>query len=169
MNRRDLAVRKFEPGDLRKMDIVADEKEEALRLEYFLGLLSRETPSLDNRIFCALATYGGEPLCVGGWLEVEPGIAEIFVIPDKRIFQHKFTFIRTCQIFVRFLEGLEWCQRIQTHSLPVKRIERWMKHLGFLYEAELKRYTEAGKDYKLWGRVKIDGTWGHLQNSEKPD
>lgn len=99
-------------------------------------------------------------VCLGGWIEIKPGVAETFVIPDAMgVKKFPKEFHRMVGLFIRQLEGLDWVKKIQTASVPVPRIEGWMKALKFRCGGDANSYTSSGKRYQLWSRVKVDGVW----------
>lgn len=158
MSHKNYYWRKYKRGDLQKLNMLDDEKEVALQSEDLIERIADQHDAA--RKFCGTAFWNGQILAIGGWVEIAPGICEGFFVPDKSALLHPIAFTRSFKRWIQYMEDLPWCHRIQSHSLPVKRISDFMTALGFLYEGRVKRYTES-EDYNLWSRVKIDGTWGH--------
>lgn len=148
--------RAFRASDLDRVELLDDEKQLIYDHADFLEGLAQVKA---ERTFCGIGFIGDQPLFIGGYYEVAPGVCQVFIIPDKGIYERPLLFILKVRHWLRQVERKTWCHRIQTFSLPLKRIDEWMVALGFLYEGTLNRYTESGQDYKLWSRVKIDGVW----------
>lgn len=152
----------YQPADLTKIALQDDEREHILSLSETLAMMGRQSDG--DTCYLGTAYVAGEVFEIGGWLMIEPGVAEGFIIPSVTAIQRPKLLVETSRRWVQWLERTMWCHRIQTHTLPLKRMDRWMRALGFLYENQVKRYSETGQDYKLWSREKVDGTWGHIQN-----
>jgi len=152
--------REYQDADLDAIELQEDEREHILMARDTFSMMSRMNNN--DTIFLGTAYYGDVLLAIGGWLEIEPGLAEGFIIPSRPALEHKFVLVRTFLVWLRQLQKLTWPKRIQSHSLPIMRIDRWMVALGFVYEGSVKRYTESEQEYKLWSRTKTNGTWGHI-------
>lgn len=138
------------------MELLDDEKAAILKQRKFLVGLGM-APA--DHSWCGLMTRDGIPLFAGGWVEVAPGCVEVFVIPDKRMRRCPKEFHRLVRCVLRWIEGFDWCREIRTASLPIPRIDGWMKALKFRCKGNAKSYTKTGQKYKLWSRVKVDGVW----------
>lgn len=149
--------RVFQSEDFDAIDLLPDERENILESRAFIEQAGKMHNA--DSIFCGTAFQGDRIFAIGGWVEISPGVVEGFLIPDRKALEHRYTLVRSFRFWLRYIRRKKWVKRIQTHSVPNKRIDRWMQALGFLYEAEVKRYTEAGQDYKLWSQDKINGTW----------
>lgn len=142
--------RPYRPEDLDAIELQPDEREHILSIRDTFEMMTKFHNS--ETCFIGTAYYNDILLAIGGWLDLGDGLAEGFIIPSKPSLEHKFLLIRSFQIWLRYLERQPWVKRIQTHSLPIKRIDRWMTMLGFVYEGEVKRYTGTGSEYKLWSK-----------------
>lgn len=163
----DYSFRPYKSGDLKAIELLEDEREVIEAHEEFFAALADKNR---ERKTCITTMYKEHILFIVGYYEVEPGVAQVFVIPSKLIFKHPLPFIKMVRHWRVWLEETQWCRRIQTVSLPTKLIDKWMTKLGFACEAKLIGYTE-GRDYNLWGREKHNGIWGRLQtrvSSSKP-
>ena len=155
-------ARPYAPGDLKLMNLLDDEREVIEANEEFFEALADKNKT---RKTCISVCYKGAILFLVGYYEVEPGVAQVFVIPDRRITEHPLAFVRAVKHWRQWLEKREWCRRIQTSSLPTKLIDHWMRKIGFVCEAKLVSYTESGQDYNLWSREKRNGVWGRQEAS----
>ena len=136
-----------------------DEKEHILKSEDWYDYMAKVHDG--DRRFFGTAWWDGQIVAIGGWFETSPGVAEGLFIPDARMLrEHPFVFARTFKRWISYIECLDWPIRIQTHSIPRDKINRLMETLGFTYE---RQYVRAGNTYNLWGREKINGTWGRRQ------
>lgn len=147
----------FKIEHLEYLDLVDDEKALVFDQSDFLALMAQ---SQNNRAYCGVACDSDDaPLFVGGWYETTPGVCQLFIILDKSIYRRRKAFVRAVLYWLNLIKETGWCHRIQTTSLPIERIDRFMEATGFIYEGVLRRYTEAGQDYKLWSTVKVNGIW----------
>jgi hypothetical protein len=161
MNRYNLDERIFESKHLDEIQLLGDEDDVIkgnAQLLHDLAWKGHVASFGGPRQYCGTALLDGRPFCIGGYIELAPGVAQIFLIPDKRIFEKPAAFLWMAKTALKWMESQEWCERIQTPTLPVDRLERFLERMGFGCEAVLKRYT-SGRDYKLWARVKEDGVW----------
>jgi hypothetical protein len=143
--------------DLELMDLLDDEKDLILGQAKDIEALAKKES--DHKA-CIVCLHLDKPLFVAGCYETCPGTVRVFVIPDKRIFERPKAFVWAVLLWQRWLQSRPWCNRIETVSLPVKRIDRWMRALGYLCECRSSHYTVDGRDYNLWSKVKRNGIWG---------
>lgn len=136
------------------MDLLDDEKDAILANVGTLSLLATAP-----RANCLMLMRGDKALAVGGWAELEPGIADMFVIPDKDVLRAPKELIKAMRGFIAKLEISEWCHRMRTWSVATPRIDKWMTTLKFRCEGYAKSYTKTGEPYKLWSREKVNGIW----------
>lgn len=165
-----LYFKPFSRMDLGLFDIVGGETHTILESVADLErLAAKGIDSEYGRHCCITAMIDGKPLYIAGYYEHAPGAVTVFLVPDKRIRQYPKAFVFSAKRWISWIEGFDWCNRIQATSLPVKLIDRWMEALGFVCEDTLNGYTEAGQDYKLWSRVKLNGVWQAIQSSGPAD
>ncbi|MDE2101823.1 MAG: hypothetical protein KGL39_31545 [Patescibacteria group bacterium] len=146
---------RFSAADLNRLDLLEDEKHLAYHHADFLESLERDD---EKRKICGIAFWNDLPLYIGGYFEISPGVAQVFFVLDKRSLEHPLVLVRSIARWRKWLESRPWCHRIETHSLPLDHIRRWMTKLGFVYEGKLNQYTGQG-DYELWSRYRLDGIW----------
>lgn len=127
-----LSFRAFTLADLQLLELLPDERE---AIEANASELSRwadkNEPTDYKRRVCVTTLLDEKPLFVAGYYEIEPGTAQVFIIPDRRVRRFSKSFVRAVRDWLRWLEGRPWCERIQTVSLPTEDIDRWMLSLGF--------------------------------------
>jgi len=152
----EYSFRRFEINDLKRIDLLDDERELILdHAEFFAALAGLPEP----RAYCGTTFIGDELFYIGAWYEEADGVCRVFVIPSANSLKRPKTLLKTVREWIAKIEQAGWAHRIQTLSLPIDRIDRWMEALGFLYEGTLRQYSKTGQDYKLWSRVKQDGVW----------
>lgn len=154
MTKHDIAIRRFRASDLDKIDLLADEWCEIKTSEGFLEFIASDQPGA----FCGTAWEADTPIAIGGYWQAAPGVWQCFIAPSQYLVQHPTLLVRLTLAWVRRIEKLDG-HRIQTYSLPMPRIRKWMGALGFACEGVLRRYTKTGQDYEIWSRVKVDGVW----------
>ena len=163
-----ISFRKFERLDLSLFSFLSDEQNTIFENANNLEMLADKTAIDDySRHACVTTMLDGKPLLIAGYYKLDESTAHCFILPDRRIKQYPKAFVHATKCWLRWLEGRQWCERIQTTSIPAKLIDRWMEALGFVCEETLNGYTEAGQDYKLWSRVKLNGVWGTVQKPEQ--
>lgn len=98
-------------------------------------------------------THDGRILAVMGYLELWPGVCEVYVLPSKYLHEYSVAFARCIKrtfesgIFDRF-------HRVQIQAQDDKLHNRWVKFLGFTLEGTFKKYDSLGNDFNMWARVK---------------
>lgn len=152
------SYRNFRESDLDWLELLDDECE---LVRQHVETLKQLAIKSGMRKTCGIAMYDKQPLFIGSYCQIAPGVAEVFIIPGKRALQYPRAFVRSVILWRQWLEKRPWCNRIQTLSLPTSLIDRWMEAMGFVCEDTLNSYTEAGQAYRLWSREKVDGVWGH--------
>ena len=111
-------VTPFVLADFARFEFI-DEGGVALPLaEKMLNLNTLDT----DRAFCGTVRRDGQVLFVGGFLESSPGVAEVFVIPEKTgIQKHPKVFHKLARRFLEHVLRKDWCDRAETasHTVPV--------------------------------------------------
>jgi hypothetical protein len=112
---------------------------------YLLSLGSDPT----KETYCVVSCWGGEPFSIGGWQQADGDATRIFAIPCQKIFSIPLTFVRIGLKWVQYLEAQPWCKRLEATTMPVEKLDPWMRALGFTFEKIMPNYLD-GQDYKLW-------------------
>ena len=141
----------FLPVDLELIDLLDDEKEAIRECAGFFEMLGRSV--VWDEQWCGTLYVKGLPWLIGGYWAVAPGVFQVFMIPSVQALSQPIALARYVREWVAAIEKLGG-HRLQTYSLPIPRIRRWMESLGFACEGTLRRYTKAGQDYEIWGKVK---------------
>lgn len=96
--------------------------------------------------------YDGRILAVMGYIELWPGVCEVYVLPSKYLKEYPAAFARCIK---RTLESgiFNKFHRVQIQAQDDKLHNRWIKFLGFEYEGTFKKYDSLGNDFKMWARV----------------
>jgi hypothetical protein len=100
--------------------------------------------------------YDGRILGVLGYFENWPGNYEVWVIPSKYIPQYARVFLRTVRSYLDRLTETHPVHRFQSPAIADEMHDHWMRHLGFVKEGHMPKYSANKQDFNLWGRV-IDG------------
>lgn len=139
----------FNMKDFSRMQLLDDEKAAVHSSLHFLLELAKPD-SITG--FAGIKKCDGDPLFAGGFVQLQEGIWHLFVIPDKSICKRARLFHREIRNFINWLQRHKECARLQTHSLAMPRIEKWMLSLGFVCEGETNSYNDAGVPYMLWSK-----------------
>jgi RimJ/RimL family protein N-acetyltransferase len=97
--------------------------------------------------------YDGRIIGFTGFLEIWPGVAEIWLIPTIYIQTASLTVARLLKNYVKVLAKTFKLHRLQTVAPDDELHNRWMSWLGFQEEGLLRQYSQFKMDYKQWARV----------------
>jgi len=139
---------KFEPKDIKKMDIRGDEA---------LGFMTMD--KIDARIE-ALSEIGeswtvvidDEILFCAGYYELWSGVAECWILPSKNVRALVGTFVHIINSFFREKIEKTNIHRLQTVAKNDSLHARWMEYLKFKNEGTMKRYSHDKQDYCMYAR-----------------
>lgn len=157
----ELRATQFQPWHLAALNKLEDEKALIEAHADFFEFLAGEDGDVQ---LCATMFDDhwviGQPLLIGGYYSPAPGVVQVFMLPSQDVIKRPKLLVKIARMWLAQIESHypAW-HRIQTFSLPLVKINRWMQFIGFGYEGRLRRYTESGQDYNVWSRVKIDGVW----------
>ena len=96
----------------------------------------------------------GKPMLCFGVVPYWPGVAELWLIPDKKkISEHKIKFHKGALQFMKLAAADLKLKRLQVtvSSLNVSAL-KWIKSIYFEEEGILKHYGVDGSDYKMFAR-----------------
>ena len=96
----------------------------------------------------------GKPMLCFGVVPYWPGVAELWLIPDrKKISEHKIKFHKGALQFMKLVAADLKLKRLQVtvSSLNVSAL-KWIKSIYFVNEGLLKHYGVDGSDYKMFAR-----------------
>jgi len=107
----------------------------------------------ENKNIAGTILADGRVIAVFGFIEMWPGVCEVFVLPSKYLHQYSIGFAKCVK---RALNSgiFETYHRIQIQAMDDDLHNRWLKFLGFELEGVFKKYDAQGNDYKMWARVK---------------
>lgn len=159
----NVKVKPFNMEDFMTMRLLEDERDLALSHAKLLVALA---VNVEQRVYsdpieilcknengaCGIVFVNDKPLFIGGYVLQNGDCYEIFVFPDKNVFRHPRLFHRLVRSVCQWLLAREHTRTLQTASLVVPRIEKWMKALGFVQST--RSYTKNGRFYRLWSRSK---------------
>lgn len=96
----------------------------------------------------------GRIIAIIGYMQLWPGVLEVFVLPSIYIPQHPVAFVRKIRRYLKSLEHTLDTHRIQSTARADDDTTRWMIALGFAPEGFLKKYTRDKSNYVMWARVR---------------
>lgn len=137
----------FNYGHLELLDLQEDFKP-ILELDGVRFVLSKlPQPNADGlTLIC-----DGRILCCCGYIQLLPGVAEVWLFPSIYFRDHSVTVVREIDGYLAALaETFHW-HRIQTVTQNIEQHRKWMKVLGFDEEGVLKKYHRK-QDYIMSAR-----------------
>ena len=97
--------------------------------------------------------YKGCILGVMGYIELWPGVCEVWVLPSKHIEKYSSVFAKTIKYNLKQLQDVCKFHRIQVTAVDDAKHNRWLQWLGFECEGVLKKYSINKLDYKMWAKM----------------
>lgn len=97
--------------------------------------------------------YDGRIVGFTGFLEMWPGVCEIWLVPTVHIQTAALPVARMLRGYVASLAETFKFHRMQTYAPDDELHNRWMKFLGFHSEGTLEKYSQAKQDYQMWARI----------------
>lgn len=97
--------------------------------------------------------YDGRVITCAGFVEMWPGVAEVWQIPTEYVKLAPVLFSKTLKNYVEMIAEQFKYHRLQTHSPADEMHDRWMQWLGFIDEGTLQMYTHQKQNYRLWART----------------
>lgn len=97
--------------------------------------------------------HDGRIITCAGFVEMWPGVAELWQIPTIHVVKCKMDYARTMREYMEGAVKNFGYHRLQT-SCPADPLhDRWMEFLGFTKEGTMRQYTYLKQDYSVFGRV----------------
>lgn len=135
---------KFNVNHLDVMDIKPEYKDIVLNLAEVRYALSN-IPGGASGDAATILIDGRIVLCLG-YMQLSPGIVEVWLIPSIYMEKHAVSIIQDVKAYLNsFAEKFQW-YRIQTVTQNNDQHRKWMRVLGFTEGEPLKNYL-GGKDY----------------------
>jgi len=100
---------------------------------------------------CSTHIVDGRILVIAGYMEIAPGVAELFIYPSKYAREYRRDFYSEVKFCVQHLKAL--FRRVQCAGEETELSRRWLTKLGFVYEGTLRSYTVDGSNMTIWGIV----------------
>lgn len=97
--------------------------------------------------------YDGRIITCAGFLELWPGVAEIWQIPTEYVRLCPSLFSKTIRGYVETIAENFKYHRLQTVAPADALHDRWMAWLGFKSEGTMSNYTADKQDYRMWSRT----------------
>jgi hypothetical protein len=102
---------------------------------------------------CFTALVHGSPIACFGLVRMWPGVAEAWLLTDRRIKRYALPFTRAARKFFDCAEQSERLHRVQiTCDVRFSGAVEWASAVGFVVEARLHRYGPDGTDHILMRR-----------------
>lgn len=98
-----------------------------------------------------LIKYKGNILAAMGYIELWPGICEVWLIPNEPIEYKGILALALKDALNRFV--FSKYHRVQVAILKNCSSEKFFKKLGFRTEGILRKYSSTKQDYKMMARV----------------
>src|SRR5688572_2320751 len=95
----------------------------------------------------------GRIIAFMGYMEMWPGVIEIWSFPSKYILEYAFTYLRQAKTYLDAIERDFKPHRMQTSALADSVHDRWMYYLGFEEEGYMPKYSVNQLDYRMWGKT----------------
>jgi hypothetical protein len=92
--------------------------------------------------------HDGRILFIGGYHEVAPGVAEVFLFPSIWIDKYPVAYVAEVKFWLESLKTRY--RRLQCWGEDTDRSYLWLTRLGFTLEGKLRYYTVDG-DMLIWG------------------
>lgn len=97
--------------------------------------------------------YDGRIITCAGFLELWPGVAEIWQIPTIYVKLCPTLFSKTIRAYIETIAEQFKYHRLQTVAPADALHDRWMSWLGFRQEGTMLEYTADKRDYRMWSRA----------------
>lgn len=138
----------FHVEHLKCMDV--REREEGLILgdQRIMNMLLLHSGRMDAETLI----YGGRIIACMGFIEVVPGVVEVWLIPSIYVKSIPKLFLNTVKSRLEVVASTLGFHRMQTLGLEGEFHEKWMKWLGFKSEGKMEYYHDK-KDYLMWARI----------------
>ena len=140
----------FEP---KHIDLIEAREHEATGLLAFGNVTERLTALAHASKDCGTFIADGKIICCAGYLELRPGVIEVWVIPSVHIPKYILEYLRIFKGYMDHLSNDLNYHRIQTSCLDDKLHHRWMKWLGMESEGVMRQYTAKRENFCMFSRV----------------
>lgn len=97
--------------------------------------------------------HDGRIVTCAGFVELWPGVAELWQIPTIHVQKCKKDFAKTLRDYINNVARTFKYHRLQTSCPADHAHDRWMEFLGFEKEGTMRQYTYLKQDYSVFGRV----------------
>jgi hypothetical protein len=105
---------------------------------------------------CRSTFHDGKLLGSAGYLMLWPGVAEMFIIPSKYIFEYPHVAFRVCYRTIAILKAHPNFHRLQSGVWDNPTRVKFLEKLGFVVEGRMRKYTRNKEDYLVMSIVKED-------------
>ena len=149
MKSKSLKAIKFRLDHIHQIDVRSHEGFGAYSLENFEDKM---VALAYNSVETSTYVIGGEILCIAGYVELWPGVIEVWVIPSKIVPKNVRAFAQNFAAWITTLN--KEYHRIQTSCLDDPLHNRWLTWLGFEKEGVMRKYTKDLEDYAMFAKVR---------------
>lgn len=137
----------FHVEHLNCMEVREREKGTILANDRIMNMLTTYSGKMDAETIL----YDGRIIACMGFIEIVPGVVEVWLIPSIYVKSIPKLFLKTVKSRLEVLASTLGFHRMQTIGLIDEASEKWMEWLGFVREGVMVQYLNK-KDYIIWAR-----------------
>lgn len=140
----------FKAAHIECMDI----REQELNLLNSNPKFLRSLPYLESEKCAITIISKGIVIAVLGYIELQKGVFEIWLIPSKHIYKDSIAFARLVWYYKNtILEHFDW-HRLQVIAADDDLHNRWVRFLKFEREGLLRSWGPDKQDFVIWSIVR---------------
>lgn len=140
----------FNPHHIEVMQLRDHERELLMGVG---DMKNRLSTLMQNSKAAGTFLYQGRIITCAGFVEIWPGVAELWQLPSIYVSECALVFSKTLKKYVENVAKNFQYHRLQTSCPSDQTHDRWMEFLGFVKEGTMKQYTFNKQDYSIFGRV----------------
>jgi len=129
------------------MDVREREQGTILADQRIMNMLAVHSGHMDAETII----YDGRVIACMGFLEIIPGVVEVWLIPSIYVKTIPKLFLKTVKSRLEVLASTLGFHRMQTVGPEGEFNEKWMQWIGFKCEGRMEYYHDK-KDYLMWAR-----------------
>lgn len=145
-------MNKILPFDAKHIDLLVMRDIERVQISVD-PIAALKFEALANSYQGATIFHDGRVLACIGFLEMWPGVFEVWAWPSIYVEQYATVYLRTVKEYVKSIEDTFKPHRLQSAALADDVHDRWMTFLGFEKEGVMKEYSIDRQDYTMWAKT----------------
>lgn len=149
MDRTTMEIVVFHPKHLEVAAIRKHELDTIFKLKNAYGQIEKLAAA---SVQAGTFMYDGRIITCAGFLELWPGVAEIWQIPTEYVRTCPLLFAKTMRGYVETIAENFRYHRLQTVAPADKLHDKWMEYLGFFENGTMPEYTTDKQYYRMWSR-----------------